>query len=183
MPLPKPSAPRKPIHTRRITCNGFRRDDGLWDIEGHLVDTKAYAFENSWRGTLEPGAALHEMWLRLTLDDALLVHDVAAATDNSPYEICPAIVPQFRKLVGLRIGKGWYGEVKALLGGTQGCTHLVELALGAMATAAIQTIFPLRGKGNADPDRRPRHLDTCHALASDSPVVRAHYPRHYTGPA
>ncbi len=181
MPLPPPTAPRKPVHTRKIVCEGYRRDDGLWDVEGHLVDTKAYPFDNAWRGTLQPGDALHEMWLRLTLDDALLVHDVAAATDNSPFEICPAIVPQFRKLVGRRIGKGWYGEVKALLGGTNGCTHLVELALGAMATAAIQTIFPLRGKGKADPDRRPGHLDTCHALASDGPVVRQHYPRHYTG--
>lgn len=183
MPLPPPTAPRKPIHTRRIECNGFRRDDGLWDIEGYLVDTKAYPFENAWRGTVHPGVPIHEMWLRLTLDDDLLVHDVAAATDNSPFEICPAIVPEFRKLVGLRIGKGWYGQVKERLGGVQGCTHLVELALGAMATAAIQTIFPARAAAKPKPERKPNHLDTCHALASDGPVVRAHYPKHYTGPA
>ncbi len=181
MPLPEPKSPRTPIHTRRIECSGYRRDDGLWDIEGHLVDTKAYPFDNAWRGTIEPGTPIHDMWLRLTLDDELLVHDVAAATDHSPFEICPVIVPEFRKLVGMRIGKGWYGQVKERLGGVQGCTHLVELALGAMATAAIQTIFPIRAAAKRDPDRKPGHLDTCHALASDGPVVRQHWPKHYTG--
>jgi hypothetical protein len=28
----------------------------------------------------------------------------------------------------------------------------------------------------------PSHLDSCHALARDGEVVRAHYPRWYTGP-
>ena len=50
MPLPDP-VPREPLHTRRVECRGYRRADGLWDIEGHLVDTKAYPFANelSWR--------------------------------------------------------------------------------------------------------------------------------------
>jgi hypothetical protein len=178
MPLPAPAA-REPIHTRRIECRGYRRADGLWDIEGHLTDTKAYAFDNKWRGTLEPGMPIHEMWLRLTLDDDFIVREAVAATDASPFEICPAVTPAFAALTGLRIGKGWSGQVRERLGGVKGCTHLVELALGAMATAAIQTIGPLRAK--TDSDRRPGHLDTCHALASDGPVVREHYPRHYTG--
>ena len=39
MPL-SPAAPREHIHTRTVTCRGYRRKDGLWDIEGHLVDVK-----------------------------------------------------------------------------------------------------------------------------------------------
>ncbi|MGH7035691.1 MAG: DUF2889 domain-containing protein, partial [Stellaceae bacterium] len=49
MPL-SAAAPREPIHTRQIECRGFRRADGLWDIEGHLIDTKSYAFQNEHRG-------------------------------------------------------------------------------------------------------------------------------------
>ena len=41
MPLP-PAAPRKNMHTRDIQCCGYERADGLWDIEGHLVDTKSF---------------------------------------------------------------------------------------------------------------------------------------------
>jgi hypothetical protein len=83
MPLPEPD-PRQPIHTRSVECRGYRRRDGLWDIEGRLVDTKSYPFENSLRGEIPPGEPLHEMWLRLTVDDALLVRDAVAVTDAGP---------------------------------------------------------------------------------------------------
>ena len=45
MPL-SPPAPREPIHTRAIDLRGYRREDGLWDIEGHLTDVKCYDFES-----------------------------------------------------------------------------------------------------------------------------------------
>lgn len=54
MPLSPPAA-REHIHTRRVECQGFRRADGLWDIEGHLTDVKTYSFHNDDRGTMEPG--------------------------------------------------------------------------------------------------------------------------------
>ena len=38
MPLSAP-VPRQTIHDRHVHCAGFHRDDGLWDIEGHLRDT------------------------------------------------------------------------------------------------------------------------------------------------
>ena len=36
MPL-SPPVGRQHLHTRRITCQGFYRDDGLWDIEGRIT--------------------------------------------------------------------------------------------------------------------------------------------------
>ena len=70
----------------------------------------------------------------------------------------------------------------ARLGGIRGCTHLVEL-LWPLATAAYQTIYPVlaRERPARDEDRPPGHLDSCHALARDGEVVRAHHPRWYTG--
>ncbi len=41
MPLSAP-APRQLMHNRAIECRGYQREDGMWDIEGHLVDTKTY---------------------------------------------------------------------------------------------------------------------------------------------
>lgn len=178
-----PSAPREPIHHRRIDCRGYRRADGLWDIEGHLTDTKSYAFTNSFRGEIAPDEPVHDMWLRLTLDDALTVIRAEAATEAGPFAVCPAITPAFAKLEGLTIGPGWRRAVQARLGGVQGCTHLVEL-LGPLATTAYQTIHPWRARHQppAQTDRPPAHLDSCHALARDGEVVRRHYPRWYTGP-
>ena len=116
-----PPASRDPIHHRRIDCRGYRRADGLWDIEGHLTDTKTYPFVKSFRGELEPGEPVHDMWLRLTLDDELTVVAAQAATVAGPFAICPAITPGFAKLEGLRIGPGWRRAVQARLGGVHGC--------------------------------------------------------------
>lgn len=181
MPLPE-AAPRAPIHQRTVECRGYRRHDGLWDIEGRLVDTKAYAFANAWRGEIAPGVPVHEMRLRLTVDDALVVREVAAATDAAPYAVCPAVLEHFALLVGLKIGPGWRRQVLERLGGVRGCTHLVEL-LWPLATAAHQTVQPIlaRERPQRDEARPPAHLDSCHALARDGAVVREHHPRWYTG--
>lgn len=183
MPLPQPTA-REPIHTRRYSFEAFRRTDGLWDIDAHLVDTKAYAFDNEHRGRVEPGEPLHGMWLRLTIDEDFRVRDIEAVTDFAPYAICPAITPNFKKVIGLSIVAGWRFKVREVLGGTEGCTHLVEM-LSALGTVAYQALYPVRAaRENApsDPSRRPPLLDSCHAFASDSPVVRKEWPAFYTGP-
>ena len=187
MPLSAP-APREPLHVRHVECRGFRREDGLWDIEGHLVDTKTYAFSNRDRGEIKPGVPLHEMWIRLTIDDHLTVRAVEAVTEYGPFKICGDIAPAFKKLEGLSIGPGWKKKVKELLGGTQGCTHIVEL-LGPVATTAFQTMYSRRerdrraaeAKDETKPKKKPRLLDSCHALASDSPVTKVEWPEFYTG--
>lgn len=183
MPLPEPAA-RTLIHRRDVICRGFRRGDGLWDIEGRLTDSKTYPFHSELRGVLEPGQPVHEMWLRLTIDDDLVIRAVCAVTDAAPFAVCPAITPAFAKLEGLRLGPGFRRAVQERLGGVQGCTHLVEL-LGPLATTAYQTVVPLlaRERPAGDGERMPRHLDSCHALARDGEIVRRHYPRWSTGAA
>jgi hypothetical protein len=183
MPLSHPPAPRQHIHTRKVEVRGYRRADGLWDIEGHLADTKTYSFENKDRGEVQSGEPIHDMWMRVTVDDGLRIHAVEAVTDSGPYGICGAIAPNFQRLVGLTIRGGFRRKVKEILGGREGCTHLIEL-LGPIGTTAVQTIFPLKQKEAQDsgvPRERPPMLDTCHALASDGEVVRTHWPEFYTG--
>ena len=41
MPL-STSAARESLHTRSITIGGYRRADGLYDIEAHLTDVKSF---------------------------------------------------------------------------------------------------------------------------------------------
>jgi hypothetical protein len=210
MPLPAP-APREHLHTRTVTCQGFLRQDGLWDIEGRIVDVKTYAFENDWRGRVDSGTPVHEMWIRLTIDDRMEIKNVAAATDHSPFQICPDILPNFQRLVGLKIGHGFTREVRAQLGGPQGCTHIVEM-LQQVATVAFQTTVSERARAlrkqqkaatprpapaevTADPGQaadspkapdKPRRppivVDTCHAWKSDGPLVQRYMPDFFSGP-
>ena len=179
MPLSQPK-PRERIHNRDIELRGYRREDGLWDIEAHLTDAKTYSFPNRERGEIRAGEPIHDMWLRVTVDDGLTIHQVEAATDYGPFGICGDIAPAYRKLEGMTIGPGWQREAKIRAGGVHGCTHLFEL-LGPIATVAIQTLVRSSNPKERDPARRPRHLGTCHALDLNGPVVKDHYPEFYTG--
>ena len=177
MPLPEPKRPREPLHRRSIEIRGYKRDDGLYDVEGHLVDTKDFDFKLA-AGVREKGQPIHEMWLRITVDRNLVIVDAEAATDAMPYlGDCDRITPDYRKLVGLAIRPGYTQKVKELFGGVRGCTHITELA-GALATAAFQT---LAGQRLQDPDRKPFQLDKCHALDSTQRAVAKYYPRWYRG--
>lgn len=182
MPLP-PAAEREAIHLREVRCRGFRRADGLWDIEGRMTDTKSYAFDSRYRGRLEPGAPVHDMWIRLTLDDQLEVRDIAVASDDHPFPNCADIAPAYRTLVGTTLRPGWTKLVLERLGGVAGCTHLTRL-VQELAVVALQTIMPLRSRDEAVTEgqqRKPAHLDGCHALATDGPIVRELAPRWYRG--
>jgi len=199
MPLSPPIG-RQHLHTRRVVCQGFFRDDGLWDIEGRITDEKTYEHANEWRGPLKPGDFVHDMSIRLTIDHTFTIVDAEAVTDKSPYSMCGDIAPAFRKLIGLRIGGGFHRAVRERLGGVHGCTHIVEL-LGPVATTAFQTVSSKKARDlnrehrentgtlppkdpNAAPKprRKPYMLDTCHTWASDSEVTRRWVPHFYTGP-
>ncbi len=191
MPL-SAAAPREHIHTRVVECRGYRRADGLWDIEGHITDVKTYAFDNHFRGEVAAGEPVHDMWLRITVDDRLTIHAAEASTEASPYDVCPAAAANFARLAGLRIRPGFQARVRELVGGTAGCTHLVEL-LGPLATTAYQTVYPYREQqrrseskharegASETPRRKPHLIDTCHAFAADGPVVKRYWPDFYTG--
>lgn len=184
MPLSS-RADRKALHTRTVICQGFQRADGLWEVEGRIVDTKTYLWETNEGRKREAGTPLHDMSVRLTLDDDLVVLDVEACTDASPFAICPEAAPGMAALKGLRIAAGWNRAVKQALAGAAGCTHLMEL-LGPVATTAYQTISALRRSRDnavAAENQRPKKIDSCYAYRSDSEVIARRWPQFYTGPA
>ncbi|MFO1128515.1 MAG: DUF2889 domain-containing protein [Rhodospirillales bacterium] len=173
------AAPRKLIHSRRIVCHGYRRDDGLWDIEGSLEDTKTYSFANQDRDGIAAGEPIHLMRLRLTLDEDLRVHAVEAWTEAGPFTPCGDIVPSYADLAGLTVGPGWRRRVLERLGGVNGCTHLTELLLGPVTTTAMQSIMAARARREGSGGRRPAVIDTCHALAADGDIVARQWPQFH----
>ncbi len=175
-------AERRKLHERQVIAEGYQREDGMFDIEGRLTDSKTYPFDNAWRGTIEPGDWVHRMALRLTVDRSFTIRKVEAAMADHPFAVCPEITAAFRKLEGLAIRPGFTRQVRERVGGVNGCTHIVNL-VEQLAVVSFQTIGPIL---KADPDFRmpgkPRHIDSCHALRSDGPVVREHYPQWYRRP-
>lgn len=195
------AAAREKLHERRYAFDGFLRADGLFDIEGRMTDTKTYDFPNDYHGTIGAGDPFHDMRIRLTLDRDFIIQEIAVVTAASPYAICPAITPAFQVLKGARVGPGWSKVLRQHFSGAHGCTHHVEM-LRAMGTVAFQTIYGEREKrkresgiGGSDgppaddgndpqgPRRKPGFLDTCHALASSSEIVRRYWPEFFAGTA
>jgi hypothetical protein len=186
MPL-SPAVSRKLIHTREVRCLGFERDDGLWDIEGIITDVKGYSFENQDRGVIAAGVPLHEMRVRMTIDDKLVVHDIEATTEYSPFKICPEITGGAKALIGERVAAGWTRLVQEKMGGIKGCTHITQLILGPLATTVYQTVYPALAKRRRDAgikentDAPPPFLDSCHGWSSAGEMIKNRYPKHYTG--
>ena len=138
MGLPEP-AERHLVHNRRISCSGYVRADGHFDIEAELIDSKTYDFPSDTHGTVYQNTPYHHMQVRITVDLDLIVTDAAAITLAGPYQICPQGAQNITNLIGLKIGPGWKRRVQTAIGGPSGCTHITELT-GPMATTAYQTI-------------------------------------------
>lgn len=180
MSLLPPAALRRRIHTRHIILEGWKRDDGLWDIEARLIDVKDHDYVLA-SGLRRRGDPVHDMWVRVTIDRGFNVVDAEAASDAVPYPGgCDTIAPAYRQLRGLNLVRGFRATVAEMFEGTSGCSHLTELLL-SLPTAAIQT-FASEQRDNEDLQGKPFQLDSCHALETSSETVRKFYPRWYRQP-
>jgi hypothetical protein len=184
MALPDP-APRRHLHTRTVTCTGFLREDGLWDIEGELVDVKTYTCADRERGPLPPGKPVHHMRVRLTVDNALVVQAIATDMPGIPFSHCAGAIGGAPALVGATVGTGWRRSVDAGMKGVKGCSHMREL-LYAVATTAFQTISSYReqfmtelGAPRAAEGEKPFFFDQCYSWDATSPVVARFYPGYH----
>ena len=177
------SVGREKIHQRSIDCEGFLRDDGLWDVEATLTDTKTRSFHNHERGEVVPGEPIHKMTLRVALDLDMNIHEVEVLMPYTPFGLCKNAGDAMQKLVGLQIGGGWMRKAKELIGRTESCTHVMEL-LGPISTTAYQTMhFAIEERENAKDERNPPPiLDQCKSLARDSAIVKVMWPEFHEEP-
>jgi hypothetical protein len=185
--LPTPS-PRKLSHTRTVVYSGFARDDGMWDIEAALIDVKTYSFVIPSQDAREAGQPIHDLSIRLTVDDQFIIHDVLTEMAHRPHPECDQAPQGMHQLIGCKLSAGWRKAIDARIGGVAGCTHLREMLFN-MATAAYQTIpsalqFRNQQAGLPEevPTTPPPHVGKCMSWALDGPVVQRHYPMFYQKP-
>ena len=176
MPLSAP-VPRKTSHIRRVTYQGYEREDGLWDMEAELHDSKAHDMPSfRHQGVRLAGDPIHHMWLRVTIDRQLVVHAIEAAMDAHPLQDCPQARPALQGMVGACMARGWRQAIAQHMGGVASCTHLREVLFN-MATAAFQTLPAAFGGG--DPDTPPRHLGPCTGWDFEGNGVKEYFPQFY----
>jgi hypothetical protein len=177
---------RRLMHRRSVECLGYLRDDGLWEVEARLVDTKPFARHDRDGGMRPPGDPVHDIRLRLAVDDNFLIHETGTTMQATPYPSCIDVEGILQRLVGERIGKGWREVVRRKIGRLETCTHLAEL-LGP----AVTTLFQTMSEGK-DPDGRvsldnqrdatvpPFFVGGCYSWRTDGPVVAELFPQFST---
>jgi hypothetical protein len=175
------------LHTREIVCHGFLRDDGLLDVEGTMQDISPDGSDLFFK-RLAPGEHLHRMRITMTVDTDLVIRQVQVHTEAAPTPYCADGNAAYGALQGLQIGPGFTRKVRALVGGTKGCTHHTEL-FGPLATTAMQALFAwrretgsLRAAHQAEgPLPRPSLAGTCQAYRHDGEALRIIWPPHRRG--
>jgi len=180
VPLSEPRS-RRELHHRAIDMRTYARDDGLYEVEAHLVDTKPFDFQHSGRpDPLPAGAPLHDLRVRVTVDDQYVIHRVEAASDATPFALCREAETTLNVLVGQRIGKGWSSVVKDSLRGAASCTHLREVLI-PLATTLMQGVRGVRGVPSqfVDANGKPTILNSCYAYADHRDVVKQRWPQHF----
>jgi hypothetical protein len=185
MPLPERPASigRRPVHLRAITMRGYHRQDGLYEIEGRVSDSKDLPFSPpAGDRHVKVGDLVHDMWVRIAVDTDLVVHEIESVSDSTPYPVCREGGMNLERLIGTRIAAGWSNEVKRKLGRSAACTHIMELLI-PMGTAAFQTLAEVRlaKPPQLDPSGKPLTVESCSAYAADRGVVAMHFPAFYTG--
>ena len=186
MPL-SPPAPREPIHPRRYQFDGYRRADGLWDIEGasdrhqdlrlpERMARRDRARRADPRHVDPPDGRRRPRGPRDRGRDRRRRRSRSAA----------AITPNFRRRQGRAHRDAAGSERVARAARRRAGLH----PSGRDAAARSRRSPSRRSFRRAARPSAPRGaggqaaagiLDTCHALASDGPVVKRFWPAFYTG--
>ena len=179
------SPPRHSLHRRLYDCEAFEEGPDRMRVVGRLTATKPLGLGLA---DGEP-MVLHDMPIELVVEmPSFTIVDVEATMHVRPYETCPAVLADYRQLIGRSVTRGYSRVVRELFGGASGCSHLGALlqALGPVAVQASWGLMTLHEPPGAtlntvDESERLRRLqmnaNTCHVWAEGG----EHYKRVQIG--
>ena len=99
------------VHTRKITCRGYRRKDGLWQIEASVSDDKGQAVPFRSRPDVAAGERIHHLTLSVVIDDDYTIRDARAATPAAPRPTCTDTAAAHRHPNGpSNCRRAWFGQ-------------------------------------------------------------------------
>ena len=152
------------------------QDSALRRREMHMrrIETRAFARQ-------APSDAVHDIRVRLTLDDERIIRDVGVEMGSMPLGSCHEIKESLRPLIGECVGRGWR-QILRKIPRNATCVHVHEV-LVPMATVVHQGMSMGR-----DPEKpaivrdtsladQPFFVDDCHSWRANGPVVAQFYPQ------
>jgi hypothetical protein len=183
--FPFDDAAREELHLRRIDLRGWRRADGLFEVEARLVDRKPFDFQppGSDAALVPADEPIHDFTVRVIFDQDMVVRAVRSQGHALPYGDCARGGDSLQALVGLRMSAGWNGEVRKRLPNSETCTHVKEL-MAQIATVAFQSTVQrrLHQLDAVDAHGKPLKIDTCYAYAASREQVLHRWPAFHRPP-
>ena len=167
---------RQKIHNRTIDISIYEGDSDSIVMEGVLRDERLLA---SYRptGELHPPGTLHHMIIRMLIrGPKLVIEDIEVEMPTIPHAICAQTLKSLEPVKGMAIVSGFTSKVRKLVGGINGCNHLLTL-LTAMAPAAVQGAWSAMVRAPIDPEvympaALERVKNTCWVWREDGPLVK-----------
>ena len=166
---------RERLHNRNIDITTYAYDIDAIALEGRLIDDRTNASYTMF-GEPRPPGTVHDMIVRMIVRlPKMVIEDLEVEMVAVPNTDCPAALMSLMPLKGERIAAGFTTKVQRMVGGAQGCAHLVSLCR-AMASAAIQGAYSFASRqppslGHYSDRSFKAIIDTCHIWRSDGPLV------------
>ncbi len=164
------------LHNRNISVTTYVYEPDAIALEGRLTDDR-FVTTYSLLDELRPAGIVHDMVIRMIVrGPKLIIEAVEVQMLTVPHTDCPQVENSLQPLIGEPITAGFTAKVHQLVGGGQGCAHLVALCR-AMASAAIQGAYSMMAQKPTKERRSTMQslkniIDTCHLWRSDGPLVQ-----------
>jgi hypothetical protein len=168
----------KPVHERSVKIRSYCLDKDRLIVEGTLRDNQLIPGFR-WDGVRRPPGVVHRIVVRILLAGwPLEILDAEAEMPKIPHELCPTTLDSVKRLIGVKIARGFNSEVRKRLGGTRGCAHMTYLVT-AMGPAAMHGYWTMKDR---DPRPIPKSIEefselpslmnSCALWGKDGPIVR-----------
>lgn len=156
------------IHSRTIDMGSYSEGPDHMIFTASLIEKRLTPYYLS-TGEKQPAGELHNLRIKLRVKiPEMLIQDIEAEMIEVPREECRDILEAFQKIKGLKIEQGFSSKIKKILGGIEGCTHLVHLLL-TLAPAALQGMWTQKSgkmQSGLNPERLKKLsgilIDTCY---------------------
>ncbi|HOD36169.1 MAG TPA: DUF2889 domain-containing protein [Syntrophales bacterium] len=163
----------KKYHTRTVEINTYEYDEQRLAVDGYLKDHRFQEYHLETGERRQPGL-MHHMTVYLLVNKKTLdIEDLHVKMPVVPDDHCREIINSMNLIKGLRITRGFTSKIKALIGGSKGCTHIVEL-LTQMATSTIQgqIAYIQQGPLMSKLDIIRMVENSCWPWRSDGPIIK-----------
>jgi len=117
------------IHTRDIKLATYPHTNSRVIVHGVLKDRRYIKVFDVTGAVKEPGI-IHHMDVKLMIKpDPLTIEDAKAVMIHVPMTECRTTLDTVEKLKGLEIKSGFSKNIRDIMGGKKGCTHLCQLII------------------------------------------------------